>query len=81
MKTVDGTYVYHSYLQLLQCHVFLTFCENNPHMKTEPALDIVETLDKFVEPQVGCIWRIPTAGFAEHNGRNAKLNGRITFDY
>ena len=28
-----------------------------------------------------CIWRIPTAGFAEQNGRNAKLNGRITFDY
>lgn len=28
-----------------------------------------------------CIWRIPMAGFAEQNGRNAKLNGRITFDY
>ena len=28
-----------------------------------------------------CIWRILTAGFAEQNGRNAKLNGRITFDY
>ena len=28
-----------------------------------------------------CIWRISTAGFAEQNGRNAKLNGRITFDY
>ena len=23
-----------------------------------------------------CIWRIPTAGFAEQNGRNAKLNSR-----
>ena len=23
-----------------------------------------------------CIWRIQTAGFAEQNGRNAKLNGR-----
>lgn len=30
---------------------------------------------------VDCIWRILTAGFAEQNGRNAKLNGRITFDY
>ena len=30
---------------------------------------------------VSCIWRILTAGFAEQNGRNAKLNGRITFDY
>ncbi|MFR2717791.1 MAG: acyltransferase family protein [Ruminococcus sp.] len=28
-----------------------------------------------------CIWHISTAGFAEQNGRNAKLNGRITFDY
>ena len=28
-----------------------------------------------------CIWRILTAGCAEQNGRNAKLNGRITFDY
>jgi len=28
-----------------------------------------------------CIWHIPTAGFAEQNGRNAKLNGRIIFDY
>lgn len=27
------------------------------------------------------IWHISTAGFAEQNGRNAKLNGRITFDY
>ena len=24
----------------------------------------------------GCIWRVPTAGFAEQNGRNAKLNSR-----
>lgn len=31
--------------------------------------------------KVFCIWRILTAGFAEQNGRNAKLNGRITFDY
>lgn len=23
-----------------------------------------------------CIWRVPTAGFAEQNGRNAKLNSR-----
>ena len=23
-----------------------------------------------------CIWRTPSAGFAEQNGRNAKLNGR-----
>ena len=30
---------------------------------------------------ITCIWRILTAGFAEQNGRNAKLNGRITFDY
>ena len=29
----------------------------------------------------GCIWHIPTAGFAEQNGRNAKLNGRLPFDY
>lgn len=28
-----------------------------------------------------CIWHIPTAGFAEQNGRNAKLNGRLIFDY
>lgn len=28
-----------------------------------------------------CIWRISTAEFAEQNGRNAKLNGRIAFDY
>lgn len=28
-----------------------------------------------------CIWHISTAGFAEQNGRNAKLNGHITFDY
>ncbi len=28
-----------------------------------------------------CIWHIPTAGFAEQNGRNAKLNGLIIFDY
>ena len=25
---------------------------------------------------IGCIWRVPTAGFAEQNGRNAKLNSR-----
>ena len=31
--------------------------------------------------EIECIWRILTAGFAEQNGRNAKLNGRITFDY
>ena len=30
---------------------------------------------------IGCIWHIPTAGFAEQNGRNAKLNGRLPFDY
>lgn len=28
-----------------------------------------------------CIWHIQTAEFAEQNGRNAKLNGRIIFDY
>ena len=28
-----------------------------------------------------CIWHIPTAGFAEQNGRNAKLNGHLPFDY
>lgn len=28
-----------------------------------------------------CIWHLPTAGFAEQNGRNAKLNGRLPFDY
>ena len=33
------------------------------------------------EYPISCIWRILTAGFAEQNGRNAKLNGRITFDY
>lgn len=26
-----------------------------------------------------CIWRTPSAGFAEQNGRNAKLNGRLAF--
>ena len=36
---------------------------------------------KRVEILQRCIWRILTAGFAEQNGRNAKLNGRITFDY
>ena len=25
---------------------------------------------------IRCIWRVPTAGFAEQNGRNAKLNSR-----
>ena len=36
---------------------------------------------KKVQKIANCIWLIPTAGFAEQNGRNAKLNGRITFDY
>ncbi len=36
---------------------------------------------KLIELFHLCIWRILTAGFAEQNGRNAKLNGRITFDY
>lgn len=37
--------------------------------------------DIMLDTQLYCIWRILTAGFAEQNGRNAKLNGRITFDY
>ena len=38
-------------------------------------------LFQFMNGKYKCIWRILTAGFAEQNGRNAKLNGRITFDY
>lgn len=37
--------------------------------------------DKKIGIATVCIWHISTAGFAEQNGRNAKLNGRITFDY
>lgn len=44
-------------------------------------LNIVKHPDKVVNVEECCIWRILTAGFAEQNGRNAKLNGRITFDY
>ena len=36
-------------------------------------------LDKELTPKnnmTECIWRVPTAGFAEQNGRNAKLNSR-----
>lgn len=36
---------------------------------------------KTVNRVLKCIWHIPTAGFAEQNGRNAKLNGRLIFDY
>lgn len=30
----------------------------------------------YTKPLYNCIWRVPTAGFAEQNGRNAKLNSR-----
>lgn len=40
----------------------------------------VKTIQE-IYARIECIWRILTAGFAEQNGRNAKLNGRITFDY
>ena len=36
-----------------------------------PAADIDESIY-----DADCIWRVPTAGFAEQNGRNAKLNSR-----
>ena len=49
------------------------WCENHTFCKMD------EETEKLLE--LLCIWRIPTAGFAEQNGRNAKLNGRITFDY
>ena len=39
-------------------------------LRNDPAF--VQKLD-FV---MYCIWRVPTAGFAEQNGRNAKLNSR-----
>lgn len=38
-------------------------------------------IEYFRDKTIWCIWHISTAGFAEQNGRNAKLNGRITFDY
>ena len=44
------------------------------HEKIMDALNVEKAEER-------CIWRILTAGFAEQNGRNAKLNGRITFDY
>ena len=42
---------------------------------------IEKMADDLIGQMTECIWRILTAGFAEQNGRNAKLNGRITFDY
>ena len=48
--------------------------------RTIPPL-FTEISDFEYEGKLVCIWRILTAGFAEQNGRNAKLNGRITFDY
>ena len=49
----------------------------------EAAVDTCEGIAMQFTKSKGylCIWRILTAGFAEQNGRNAKLNGRITFDY
>ena len=46
----------------------------------DPDLPIVYNVN-FGHATPRCIWRILTAGFAEQNGRNAKLNGRIIFDY
>ena len=39
--------------------------EYMPYDRLEQKVDLPE-----------CIWRVPTAGFAEQNGRNAKLNSR-----
>lgn len=46
-----------------------------------PLYDLQEIYGNLFGSKYLCIWRILTAGFAEQNGRNAKLNGRITFDY
>ena len=43
-----------------------------------PASNSVQVFDNTTNY---CIWHIPTAGFAEQNGRNAKLNSRLPFDY
>ena len=48
------------------------------------ALEDIEENDMMIIISLSgenCIWHIPTAGFAEQNGRNAKLNGRLPFDY
>ena len=44
-------------------------------------IDIESAIEEKIEKNATYIWPISTAGFAEQNGRNAKLNGRITFDY
>lgn len=44
---------YHSYPQLLQWNCFFTFCESNPNIATETALDVPDTLFMLDEPQVG----------------------------
>ena len=48
----------------------------NEHVLTEVICKICETLGCNVDDIIECIWRVPTAGFAEQNGRNAKLNSR-----
>ena len=47
--------------------------------KINAKCEAIEYMDEYTENL--CIWHIPTAGFAEQNGRNAKLNGRLPFDY
>ena len=42
---------------------------------------MIQEINAWKYQKVECIWHIPTAGFAEQNGRNAKLNGRLPFDY
>lgn len=44
------------------------------------SMEVPGQLNLFNEAEL-CIWHLPTAGFAEQNGRNAKLNGRLPFDY
>ena len=61
-------------------------CKENPSVWNVPPKyrskkDFFEELLPMEIRWINCIWHIPTAGFAEQNGRNAKLNGRLPFDY
>lgn len=74
--------VEHEYEIFYSGEEVLEYCKGNK--KKEERIDIL-----FLDIEMGkisgidlkCIWHIPTAGFAEQNGRNAKLNGRLPFDY
>lgn len=71
---------------LIIAALYVLYCFNYiPHKKYTNADFNIEAyksnIDKDNDGIDDCIWRILTAGFAEQNGRNAKLNGRITFDY